>query len=85
MAAAALVTGSALPAATGTPAAAIRFLALILSPICSMAPGGGPTQIRPSASTWRAKPGFSARNPYPGWMAAAPVRRAAASTAPTSR
>jgi len=57
------VTGSAVPAATGTPAAAIRFLALILSLICAIAAGGGPTQIRPSASTRSAKAGLSDRKP----------------------
>ena len=62
-AAAALVSGSRLPGATGTPACSIRFLARILSPICSMAAGSGPTQISPAASTWRAKPAFSARKP----------------------
>ena len=33
----------------------------------------GPTHVRPAASTARAKSAFSARNPYPGWIASAPA------------
>ena len=57
------VTGSRVPGETGTPACSIRFLARILSPICSMAPGPGPTQVSPASITWRAKSAFSARKP----------------------
>ena len=57
------VTGSRLPGETGTPACSIRFRARILSPICSIAAGSGPTQVRPAAMTWRAKSAFSARKP----------------------
>ncbi len=56
-------TGSLLPAATGTPACSIRFLALILSPICSIADGGGPTQVIPASITRAANSALSARNP----------------------
>ena len=38
-------------ASTGTPAAAIIFLASILEPIRSMASGLGPIQVRPAAMT----------------------------------
>ena len=44
-------------------AAAIRLRARILSPICSMASGAGPIQVRPAAITAVANPGLSARNP----------------------
>ena len=62
-AAATSVTGSRVPGETGTPARSIRFLALILSPICSMAAGSGPTQVSPASITRRAKSAFSARKP----------------------
>ena len=39
----------------------------------------------PSFSTSSAKPAFSERNPYPGWMASAPVTSAADSSARTLR
>ena len=52
-------------------------LARILSPIAAIEAGSGPTQVRPAASTARAKSAFSERNPYPGWTASAPERRAA--------
>ncbi len=32
----------------------------------------------PASAQLRAKAGFSARNPKPGWMASAPARRATA-------
>jgi hypothetical protein len=65
------------PGSTGTPAAAISSLAATLDPIASIAAGDGPTKISPAAPHWRAKPAFSERNPYPGWIACAPVTRAA--------
>src|SRR5439155_17826717 len=77
--------GSVVPGPTGTPAAAIRFRALILSPMASMASGPGPTQTSPAASTARAKPAFSDRNPYPGCTASAPVDFAAARIASVLR
>ena len=55
--------GSVVPGATGTPAAAIRFRALILSPIASIASASGPTQISPASATVRAKSAFSDRKP----------------------
>jgi hypothetical protein len=63
MAASTVAAGSVAPGATGTPAAAIRLRALILSPIAVIASAPGPTQIRPLASTARAKSAFSERKP----------------------
>jgi hypothetical protein len=62
-AASADAAGSVVPGATGTPAAAIRLRALILSPIALIASGPGPTQISPAASTARANSAFSERKP----------------------
>lgn len=73
------------PGTTGTPAAATVSLARILSPISVMAEAGGPMKVSPASAHARAKPAFSARNPYPGWTACAPVRRAASSSAGTLR
>ena len=61
----------------GTPAAFIRSRASVFEPIASIASGGGPIQVRPAASTARAKSAFSARKPYPGWTASAPAAPAA--------
>ena len=70
---------------TGTPAAAIIFLASIFDPIAVTAATGGPTQIRPSSITAAAKDAFSERNPYPGWMASAPAARAASTSSSMDR
>src|SRR5258708_1709434 len=72
MASSASLTGSALPAATGTPAPAIRLRALILSPICSIASGDGPIQTRPASITRWANEAVSARDPHPGRNAPPP-------------
>ena len=77
--------GSSLPGTTGTPAAATVRLAAILSPMAAIAPGGGPTKTRPFSAQARASAGFSARNPYPGCTASAPLRRAAPMTSSTDR
>ena len=69
----------------GTPAAVAASLARCLSPISSIASGGGPIQVSPASITARAKPAFSLRNPYPGWTARAPARRAASSTSSGDR
>ena len=53
--------------------------------MASMAAGGGPTNAIPAASQAAAKAVFSARNPYPGWTACAPARRAAPTTAAADR
>lgn len=71
-----MVSGSR-SASTGTPAAAIIFLASIFDPIAVTAATGGPIQISPSSITAAAKEAFSERNPYPGWIASAPADRAA--------
>ena len=54
--------------------AAAASRALILSPIVSIASGGGPTKVAPAPATARAKAAFSARKPYPGCTASAPLR-----------
>ena len=51
------------PGTTGTPAAATVALAAILSPIASIASGGGPMKVSPAAAQARAKAAFSARKP----------------------
>ena len=48
---------------TGTPAAAISFLASTLEPIAAIAAGGGPIQISPASSTACANSAFSERKP----------------------
>ena len=48
---------------TGTPAAAISFLAATFDAICSIDSGVGPTQVSPASITRRAKSAFSERNP----------------------
>ena len=48
---------------TGTPAAAISFLAATLEAICSIDSGVGPTQVSPASMTWRAKSALSERKP----------------------
>ncbi len=73
------------PGTTGTPAAFTVSLARILSPIRAMASAGGPMKTSPASSQARAKPAFSARKPYPGWTACAPVRAAASSSRSTDR
>ncbi len=55
----------------------ISSLARVLEAIASIASGGGPIHTSPASSTWRAKSGFSERNPYPGCTASAPAARAA--------
>lgn len=73
------------PGTTGTPAAATVSLARILSPISEIADAGGPMKTSPAFAQACANPAFSARNPYPGCTACAPVRRAASSSAGTFR
>jgi hypothetical protein len=63
---------------TGTPASAISFLAASFSPIARIDSGFGPTQTSPASITACANSAFSERKPYPGWIASAPVSRAAA-------
>ncbi len=50
-----------------------------------MADGGGPIHTSPASRTARAKSAFSARNPYPGCTASAPLRRATSTIFAMSR
>ena len=45
-------------------------------PLLIKASAGGPIHTSPASSTARANDAFSARKPYPGWMACAPARSA---------
>ncbi len=63
----------------------MRCRAPILEPMASIAAGGGPIQTSPASSQARANAAFSARKPYPGWIASAPLTRAASITRPMSR
>ena len=45
-------------------------------PIAAIALDGGPMKTTPASSATRANRAFSARNPYPGWIASAPISRA---------
>ncbi len=61
----------------GTPTTPARWAAsreLILSPMTSMASGGGPIQVTPAPEMARAKSAFSEKKPYPGWTPSAPER-----------
>ena len=60
---AAAVTDPSLPGTTGTPAPTAVVRADSLSPMRSMASGGGPTKATPSAVMRRAKSAFSEKNP----------------------
>ena len=51
------------PGTGATPALVAATRLLILSPMVSMASGGGPTQTAPASITAWAKPAFSAKNP----------------------
>ncbi len=73
------------PGTTGTPAALTVSFARILSPIREIALAGGPMKASPASAQAWAKAAFSARKPYPGWTASAPVRRAASSSRSTDR
>ena len=65
-------TGSVVPGTIGTPASFISSRARVFEPIASIASAGGPTNTMPASSQARAKAAFSARKPYPGWIASAP-------------
>jgi hypothetical protein len=54
--------------------------AVVFTPMASMDAAGGPMKVMPAASTARASSAFSERNPYPGWIASAPVFFAASIT-----
>ncbi len=55
--------GAPAPGTTGTPAAATVALAAILSPIASIAAGGGPMKVSPAPAQARANAAFSDRKP----------------------
>jgi hypothetical protein len=59
--------------------------ARVFEPIESIASGGGPMKTIPASAQARAKGAFSARKPYPGWMASAPDRLAASRIFSTTR
>jgi hypothetical protein len=73
------------PGITGTPAAAMIRFASILLPMARIAAGGGPMNVSPAAAHRSANSAFSARKPYPGCTASAPVARAASSSRSTAR
>ena len=52
-----------MPGTTGVPALVATSRAVSLSPIFSMASGGGPIQVKPASITARAKSAFSEKNP----------------------
>ena len=62
----------------GTPARCASRFAAVFSPNISRCSGVGPMKRKPSASAALAKSAFSARNPYPGWIASTPLWRAMA-------
>lgn len=84
-AAAASSTTPALPGTNGTPASPANTRAWALSFIRAMDSGGGPTKTIPASVQARAKSALSETKPYPGWMASAPVSRAAESRASVLR
>ena len=57
------VIGSSVPGTDATSDAAAAFRDEILSPMTSMASGGGPIHATPASETARAKSAFSAKNP----------------------
>lgn len=76
---------SPVPGASGTPAASAAARAVCLAPKSSSWAAVGPTKTIPASSQRRANSASSERNPYPGWMAPAPVSFAARSTRSASR
>jgi len=78
-------SGPSEPGRIGTSAAATVRRASDLLPISLMASADGPMKARPHSPTISAKWAFSARKPYPGWIASAPVIRAADITEVTFR
>ena len=53
----------------GTPASIAACFANILSPRSAICSGVGPIHMRPASLTLCANCAFSAKNPYPGWIA----------------
>ena len=71
-------TGPGVPGTTGTPTAIIAWRAAALSPITRICCAVGPMNAMLEAAQVSANSAFSARKPYPGWIASAPVISAAA-------
>ncbi len=67
------------------PTASAARRELILSPMISMASGGGPMKVTPAAVMARAKSVFSEKKPYPGCTASAPLRAMASRMASVFR
>ena len=65
--------------------AAASFFEVILSPMASMAPTGGPMKATPASASARANSARSERKPYPGCTASAPVSRQASTIRSISR
>ena len=65
------------PGNSGTPLASAIARAVCLSPKSRICPGVGPMKAIPASSHLSANSAFSLKNPYPGWIASAPVARAA--------
>ena len=61
-------TGPSVPGTTGTLHFIAKVRAETLSPRELIVSAVGPTNMRPAASTARAKSAFSERKPYPGWI-----------------
>ncbi|CAB5006312.1 unannotated protein [freshwater metagenome] len=69
----AVVTNSVVPGTMGAPPRSAALRLDTLSPISSIASGGGPMNATPIAVMARAKSGFSLKKPYPGCTASAPL------------
>ena len=69
------------PGTVGTPASWASRRAVALSPIWRICSPVGPMKVMFDALQVSANSAFSARKPYPGWMASAPVISAAAMSA----
>ena len=77
--------GSRVPGTDSTSAAAAAFRDEILSPMISIASGGGPIHATPRSLMARAKSAFSEKKPYPGCTASAPLRSMASRMASVLR
>jgi len=80
-----LVREEAGSGASGTPCPAASARALCFNPKVRMFSGVGPMNTIPAAAHASANSVFSARKPYPGWIAPAPVSFAALRIAAMSR
>jgi len=69
---------TSVPGTTGTPTSIIARRAAALSPIWRIWAGVGPMKVISLRWQISENSAFSARKPYPGWIASAPVISAAA-------